>query len=73
VESFVFVAVLFAAAGHAGWNALIKVGLDPLSTSAGGPQRRLARRRPQREISHARQLLQPIAGGTDLLEAGQIS
>jgi drug/metabolite transporter (DMT)-like permease len=33
VESFVFVAVLFAAACHAGWNALIKVGLDPLSTT----------------------------------------
>lgn len=28
--SFVFVAVLFAAACHAGWNALIKVKLDPL-------------------------------------------
>jgi drug/metabolite transporter (DMT)-like permease len=34
VENFVFVAVLFAAACHAGWNALIKVGLDPLSTTA---------------------------------------
>ncbi|MGA8693724.1 MAG: EamA family transporter [Xanthobacteraceae bacterium] len=33
MESFVFVAVLFAAACHAGWNALIKVGLDPLSTT----------------------------------------
>ena len=33
VESFVFVAVLFAAGCHAGWNALIKVGLDPLSTT----------------------------------------
>jgi len=33
VESFVFVAVLFAAACHAAWNALIKVGLDPLSTT----------------------------------------
>src|SRR5262249_8536230 len=30
----VFLAVLFAAACHAGWNALIKVGLDPLSTTA---------------------------------------
>jgi hypothetical protein len=30
---FVFAAVLFAAACHAGWNALIKVGLDPLSTT----------------------------------------
>ncbi|MGB8637873.1 MAG: EamA family transporter, partial [Pseudolabrys sp.] len=29
----VFIAVLFAAACHAGWNALIKVGLDPLSTT----------------------------------------
>jgi drug/metabolite transporter (DMT)-like permease len=29
----VFLAVLFAAACHAGWNALIKVGLDPLSTT----------------------------------------
>jgi len=34
VQSLVFVAVLFAAACHAGWNALIKVGLDPLSTTA---------------------------------------
>ncbi|HEY7971516.1 MAG TPA: hypothetical protein VID96_01215, partial [Xanthobacteraceae bacterium] len=29
VETFVFLAVLFAAACHAGWNALIKIGLDP--------------------------------------------
>ncbi len=28
--NFVFLAVLFAAACHAGWNALIKIGLDPL-------------------------------------------
>lgn len=34
MTTFVFVAVLFAAACHAGWNALIKVGLDPLSTTA---------------------------------------
>ncbi|HET9714862.1 MAG TPA: EamA family transporter [Pseudolabrys sp.] len=34
MENIVFVAVLFAAACHAGWNALIKVGLDPLSTTA---------------------------------------
>jgi drug/metabolite transporter (DMT)-like permease len=33
VENFVFLAVLFAALCHAGWNALIKVGLDPLSTT----------------------------------------
>jgi drug/metabolite transporter (DMT)-like permease len=33
VQSFVFVAVLFAAACHAGWNALIKVTLDPLSST----------------------------------------
>ncbi len=33
MENFVFLAVLFAAACHAGWNALIKVGLDPLSTT----------------------------------------
>ena len=33
MDSFVFVAVLFAAACHAGWNALIKVGLDPLSST----------------------------------------
>src|SRR4029453_4253052 len=31
MENAVFLAVLFAAACHAGWNALIKVGLDPLS------------------------------------------
>ena len=33
MENFVFLAVLFAAICHAGWNALIKVGLDPLSTT----------------------------------------
>jgi drug/metabolite transporter (DMT)-like permease len=33
MENFVFLAVLFAAACHAGWNALIKIGLDPLSTT----------------------------------------
>jgi drug/metabolite transporter (DMT)-like permease len=33
VSSFVFAAVLFAAACHAGWNAAIKGGLDPLATT----------------------------------------
>jgi drug/metabolite transporter (DMT)-like permease len=33
LENAVFLAVLFAALCHAGWNALIKVGLDPLSTT----------------------------------------
>lgn len=33
MENFVFLAVLFAALCHAGWNALIKVGLDPLATT----------------------------------------
>jgi drug/metabolite transporter (DMT)-like permease len=33
LANFVFLAVLFAALCHAGWNALIKVGLDPLSTT----------------------------------------
>ena len=33
VANLVFFAVLFAAACHAGWNALIKIGLDPLSTT----------------------------------------
>jgi drug/metabolite transporter (DMT)-like permease len=33
VGNAVFLAVLFAAACHAGWNALIKVGLDPLSSA----------------------------------------
>ena len=33
MENVVFLAVLFAAACHAGWNALIKVGFDPLSTT----------------------------------------
>ena len=33
MQGFVFAAVLFAAACHAGWNALVKVGLDPLSTT----------------------------------------
>jgi drug/metabolite transporter (DMT)-like permease len=34
MDSFVFLAVLFAAACHASWNALIKVGLDPFTTTA---------------------------------------
>ncbi|HZT27912.1 MAG TPA: EamA family transporter [Pseudolabrys sp.] len=33
MTNLVFLAVLFAALCHAGWNALIKVGLDPLSTT----------------------------------------
>jgi drug/metabolite transporter (DMT)-like permease len=33
MENIVFVAVLFGAACHAGWNALIKIGSDPLSTT----------------------------------------
>ena len=33
MANLVFLAVLFAALCHAGWNALIKVGLDPLSTT----------------------------------------
>jgi drug/metabolite transporter (DMT)-like permease len=33
MDSFVFVAVLFAAACHAGWNATIKGRLDPLATT----------------------------------------
>lgn len=33
MTTFVFLAVLFGAACHAGWNALIKVGLDPLSST----------------------------------------
>jgi drug/metabolite transporter (DMT)-like permease len=34
VTNLVFLAVLFAALCHVGWNALIKVGLDPLATTA---------------------------------------
>jgi drug/metabolite transporter (DMT)-like permease len=34
MDTFVFAAVLFAAACHAGWNAVIKFGLDPFSTTA---------------------------------------
>ncbi len=34
MTNIVFLAVLFAAACHAGWNALIKIGLDPLMTTA---------------------------------------
>lgn len=30
MDAFVFTAVLFAAACHAAWNAVIKIGLDPL-------------------------------------------
>jgi drug/metabolite transporter (DMT)-like permease len=33
MDGFVFAAVLFAAACHAGWNAAIKRGLDPLATT----------------------------------------
>ncbi len=33
MENFIFLAVLFAALCHAGWNALIKVGLNPLATT----------------------------------------
>jgi drug/metabolite transporter (DMT)-like permease len=33
VTNLVFLAVLFAALCHAGWNALIKVGLEPLTTT----------------------------------------
>ena len=33
MDSFVFAAVLLAAACHAGWNAAIKTGLDPLSST----------------------------------------
>jgi len=33
LDSLVFAAVLFAAACHAGWNAAIKTGLDPLSST----------------------------------------
>ncbi len=33
MDSLVFAAVLFAAAAHAGWNATIKRGLDPLPTT----------------------------------------
>lgn len=33
MTTFVFLAVLFAAVCHAGWNALIKTGLDPLTTT----------------------------------------
>jgi drug/metabolite transporter (DMT)-like permease len=34
MQNFVFLAVLLAAVCHAGWNALVKVGLDPLATTA---------------------------------------
>jgi drug/metabolite transporter (DMT)-like permease len=33
MHTFVFIAVLLAAACHAGWNAAIKRGLDPLATT----------------------------------------
>ena len=33
MDSFVFIAVLFAALCHAGWNAAVKRGLDPLTTT----------------------------------------
>ena len=33
MTTFVFAAVLFAALCHAGWNALIKGGFDPLTTT----------------------------------------
>jgi drug/metabolite transporter (DMT)-like permease len=33
MDPLVFAAVLFAAACHAGWNAVIKVGMEPLATT----------------------------------------
>jgi len=33
MDAFVFAAVVFAAACHAGWNAVIKVGMEPLATT----------------------------------------
>ena len=33
MDSFVFAAVLFAAACHAGWNAAIKIGSDTVSAT----------------------------------------
>jgi drug/metabolite transporter (DMT)-like permease len=33
MDAFVFAAVLFAAACHAGWNAAVKRGIDPLATT----------------------------------------
>src|SRR5215813_14606982 len=33
MDPFVFAAVLFAAACHAGWNAAVKKGLEPLATT----------------------------------------
>ncbi len=34
MDPIVFAAVLFAAACHAGWNAVIKFGLEPFTTTA---------------------------------------
>src|SRR5437660_1277498 len=34
MDPLVFFAVLFGAACHAGWNAVLKFGLDPLTTAA---------------------------------------
>src|SRR5947209_225514 len=34
MDPFVFAAVLFGAACHAGWNAVIKFGLEPFTTTA---------------------------------------
>jgi hypothetical protein len=33
MENIAFLAILFAAACHASWNALIKAGLDPLANT----------------------------------------
>src|SRR5437588_10013567 len=33
MDPFVFAAVLFAAACHAGWNAAVKKGLEPVATT----------------------------------------
>ena len=43
MDAFVFAAVLFAAACHAGWNAAIKRGLDPLGDDGADLDRRGAR------------------------------
>ena len=34
METYVFVAVLIGAACHASWNAVIKFGLEPFTTTA---------------------------------------
>ena len=69
----VFLAVLFAAACHAGWNALIKIDLDPLPATTincgrlrGGGVRRFCLLRQNRPQAGSTTLILPLSSEVDL-------